>query len=116
MRGALLLLLLGSVACAHAAAGNAPTDGHAMPVDARAVVRSIVLCKTTESELIARLGEPTRNGLLGRARIMSWIIQWDHPTRYLGVLLDDRGTVVDLYWDLPTEIPWSPADRCRGRE
>lgn len=24
--------------------------------------------------------------------------------------------VVDLYWDVPTEIPWQPTDRCAPNE
>ena len=32
----------------------------------------------------------------------------------LAVLLDARGVVVDLEWDVPTEIPWTPADQCNG--
>jgi len=31
------------------------------------------------------------------------------------MLLDARGVVTDLYWDIPTEIPWVPTDQCRGR-
>jgi hypothetical protein len=46
---------------------------------------------------------------------MSWVTRWDSPARYLAVLLDDRGVVVDLYWDIPTEVPWVPTDQCRGR-
>jgi hypothetical protein len=45
---------------------------------------------------------------------MSWITQWDDPLRYLAVLLDGRGVVVDVYWGVPTEIPWSPTDQCGG--
>ena len=96
--------------CAHAE--KAPAVA---PIDGGAVARSIVLCKTTEADLRRQLGEPTRDGRLHDSRVMSWITQWDRPTRYLAVLLDDRGVVVDVYWDVPTEIPWSPTDHCRGR-
>jgi hypothetical protein len=96
--------------CAHAE--KAPP---AASIDGGAVARSIVLCRTTEADLRRQLGEPTRDGRLHDSRVMSWITQWDGPTRYLAVLLDDRGVVVDVYWDVPTEIPWSPTDQCRGR-
>jgi len=84
-------------------------------VDVRSVVNSITLCSTTESELRRKLGEPYRDGILHRSRVVNWIAQWDSPTRYLAVLLDDRGVVVDVYWDIPTEVPWVPKDQCRGR-
>jgi hypothetical protein len=96
--------------CAH----SVPTPPHPA-VDAGAVARSIAVCKTTEADLRRQLGEPTREGRLHDARVLSWITQWDSPTRYLAVLLDDRGVVVDVYWDIPTEIPWVPTDQCHGR-
>ena len=108
--GSWTLLVLFVTGCAHSSAATPrPT------ADARSVVGSVVLCSTTESELRRKLGEPYRDGILHRARVVSWIAQWDSPARYLAVLLDDRGVVVDLYWDVPTEIPWVPTDQCRGR-
>jgi hypothetical protein len=83
------------------------------PVDAGAVARSITLCTTTEGELRRQLGQPTRDGLLRRSRVLSWIVGEDQVVTYLAVLLNERGVVVDLYWDLPTEIPWVPTDQCR---
>lgn len=100
-----LPLLLG--ACA---APRAP----ARPVlDGAAAARAVALCGTTLADLQARLGAPTRDGLLGRDRIVSWITVWDPLPKYLAVLVDERSVVTDLYWDLPTEIPWTPRDRCR---
>lgn len=81
-------------------------------VDGDAVARSIILCKTTEGELRARLGKPTRDGVLRRARILSWITRDNGVVSYLAVLLNARGIVVDMYWDIPTEVPWVPADQC----
>lgn len=81
-------------------------------VDGAAVARSVVLCTTTEADLRAALGEPTRDGLLHRARVMSWITGDDEVVHFLAVLLDSRGVVVDLYWDLPGEIPWTPENQC----
>ena len=103
-------LLLGG--CVHSASTPEPVTPTA---DGGAIARSIVLCRTTESELRRQLGEPTRDGRLHGSRVISWITQWDSPTRYLAVLLDERGLVVDVYWDVPTEIPWSPTDQCRGK-
>ena len=51
-----ILFVLTLAGCAH----SAPTLPHPA-VDAGAVARSIVLCKTTEAELRGRLGEPTRD-------------------------------------------------------
>ena len=36
----------------------------------------------------------------------------DSPVSYLAILVDERGGVVDLYWDIPTEIPWLPTNQC----
>ncbi|MDP9121544.1 MAG: hypothetical protein M3O15_09290 [Acidobacteriota bacterium] len=107
------LLLLLVAGCAHSAA--APATPATPALDAHAVARSVVLCTTTETELRHLLGEPTRDGTLHRAHVMSWITRWDSPPRYLAVLLDDRGVVVDVYWDIPSEVPWVPTDQCRGR-
>jgi hypothetical protein len=108
--GVPLLLVLFVTGCAHSVAAKPkPT------VDARSVVNSIVLCSTTESELRQKLGEPYRDGILHRRRVVSWIAQWDSPTRYLAVLLDDHGVVVDVYWDIPTEVPWVPTNQCGGQ-
>lgn len=83
--------------------------------DGRAVAQSVALCRTTEAELRRALGDPTRDGRLGDSRILSWIVREASVVSYLAVLVDGRGVVADLYWDLPTEIPWTPADRCQGR-
>ncbi len=118
LAGELLLVLL-VAGCAHssATAGRAAATPAAVtdPTVFRNVARSVVLCKTTEADLRRRLGEPARDGILHGARVMSWIATHEPLTRYLAVLLDDRGVVVDVYWDIPTEIPWTPADQCRGQ-
>ncbi len=110
--GSVLIALL-VAGCAHS---NAATNASAVDSTTafRTAARSVVLCKTTEVDLRRQLGEPTRNGILHGARVVSWIARWDSPTRYLAVLLDDRGVVVDVYWDIPTEIPWVPTDQCGG--
>lgn len=99
-------------ACGHPSSGPAPASA---TVDGRAVAASVVLCRTTEAELRRALGEPTRDGRLRDVRILSWIVRENDVVSYLAVLVDARGVVADLYWDLPTEIPWAPADQCRGR-
>ena len=103
-----LLALVLATACT-----SAEPEPPSLPTDAAAVARAVVLCTTTFEELRAQLGEPTRDGILHRARVASWISTWDSPTKYLAVLLDERNVVVDLYWDIPTEIPWTPSDQCR---
>jgi hypothetical protein len=108
------MLLLPLVAgCAHPA--TRPATPPAPAVDARTIASSVVLCKTTEAELRHQFGEPSRNGILHRTRVMSWITRWDSPARYLAVLLDDHGVVVDVYWDIPSEVPWVPTDQCHGQ-
>ena len=96
-------------ACAH----TAPPPRPAFDPDAAA--RRIALCTTTEAELRQTFGPPTRDGRLRDTRIVSWIVGESNVVRYLAVLLNARGIVVDLYWNLPTEIPWTPADQCQTR-
>jgi len=108
---ALVGLLLAGCASAHPHAPKGPDP----IVEARAVARSVVLCKTTEAELRQKLGAPSRDGVIHDAHILSWLISTETLNRYLAVLLDAHGVVVDLYWDIPTEIPWVPTDQCRGR-
>jgi hypothetical protein len=109
----LSLLFLLVAGCAHS--GASPATPPKPSLDTSAVTRSVVLCRTTETELRHLLGKPTRDGILHKAHIMSWILRSESPVGYLAVLLDERGVVVDLYWDIPTEIPWVPADQCGGR-
>lgn len=101
-----LLLLVG---CASAGPTPAPA------IDGAAVARSVALCKTTLAEIEHRLGAPSRDGVLHASRIVSWVVEWEPLTRYLAVQLDAAGVVTDLYWNVPTEIPWVPVDQCRGR-
>ena len=83
--------------------------------DGAAAARSIVLCQTTLSELENRLGSPTRDGLLHASRVVSWITEWDPLVRYLAVQVNQQGVVTDLYWNVPSEIPWAPTDQCLAR-
>jgi hypothetical protein len=87
---------------------------HATAPAAPRAAPEVALCRTTEAEVRAALGPPTRDGLLHDARVMSWILGEGNGgvVRYLAVLLDSRGVVVDRIWNLPTEIPWVPADQC----
>lgn len=84
-------------------------------LDGAAAARSVVLCKTTLSELENRLGSPTRDGLLHTNRVVSWITEWQPLVRYLAVQVNQQEVVTDLYWNVPSEIPWAPADQCLAR-
>lgn len=84
-------------------------------LDGASAANAVVLCKTTLAELQSRLGAPTRDGLLHAGHVVSWITQWEPLARYLAVLVDPQGVVTDLYWNVPTEIPWVPANQCTGR-
>ena len=95
-----------------AVAGSPSTHATGSAVDAAAVARSIRLCRSQLAELQQQLGEPTRDGIVHKQHIVSWIVQWDAPTRYLAVMLNAQNTVVDLYWNVPSEIPWYPTDQC----
>jgi hypothetical protein len=52
-----------------------------------------------------------RDGRLGRLRVQSWKLGTG-PERILAVVLDTRGTVVDLEWDTPVDATWLPHDQC----
>lgn len=77
-----------------------------------AVAASISLCQTTYDQLYQTLGAPSREGRMGRDRVVTWVVEWKPLTRYVGVMLDSKGTVVDLYWNLPSEVPWMPKNKC----
>ena len=74
--------------------------------------RAVELCRTTLAELTQRLGDPSRDGWVGNTRVVTWVVAWDPLVRYLGVVVDSRGVVVDRYWNAPSEIAWVPANRC----
>ncbi len=110
MRALIVMSLI--VVCGLTGCASNPVAGPPSP-DRTPFVRSIELCRTTEPQLRTALGPPTRDGMLHDARVMSWILgQDDGVIRYLAVLLDADGIVVDRIWNLPTEIPWTPVDRC----
>lgn len=104
------LACLALAACASTAESDDPP---AVPGGAD-VARSVALCTTRIDDLQSRLGTPSRDGRLGNLRVMTWIVEWDPLVRYLGVAVDPRGVVVDRVWDLPSEVTWSPADRCQA--
>jgi hypothetical protein len=83
-------------------------------LDGDGAAHSVVLCQTSLAELQTRLGTPTRDGILHSNRIVSWVTEWEPLARYLAVMVNKDGLVVDLYWNVPTEIPWNPSDQCVG--
>jgi len=124
----LTLILFGVVACSRPSAEPPKPVSSALPprqtadqpafvdsVDARPVAASVVLCKTTADTLRRLLGTPTRNGILHGARVMSWSTRSQSPQVFLAVLVNGRGIVTDIYFDVPSELPWVPADQCAGR-
>lgn len=110
-------LCIAAAALLGGCATTARADAAPERPDPRPAIAAIALCTTTEAALRRDFGTPTREGRLRDARVLSWITgTGDHDTvRYLAVMLDAGGRVVDLAWDLPTEIPWTPADQCAGR-
>ena len=103
---AMLLALTGCASLPEEDDGERPIAGGVE------VAQSVVPCQTRVSDLESRLGPPSRDGRLGRSRIVTWIVAWEPLVKYLGVMADSSGTVVDVYWDLPSELPWVPVDRC----
>ncbi|MGZ7064304.1 MAG: hypothetical protein ACXVKD_15735 [Candidatus Angelobacter sp.] len=81
--------------------------------DGATVATGIVVCKTTYMEIEQRLGSPSRDGLLGQDRVVTWIVEWKPLVRYLGVMVDKQNLIVDRYWNLPSEVAWTPTNRCR---
>lgn len=112
-RGLLAAVLL--CACARAEHADAAGESARRASRMRAVADSIVLCRTSDSTLRRELGAPSRTGRIHRERILSWVVPDQPLDTYLAVMLDASGTVVDVYWDVPTEAPWVPEDQCIGR-
>jgi hypothetical protein len=107
---------LGIVSILLALSGCASTqEAEQAPAAAGAwqVAESVTLCRTTLAELRTQLGTPSRDGRLGKATVVTWILEWEPLTKYLGVMANDAGTVVDVVWNLPSEVTWTPTDRCR---
>lgn len=105
----LFVIILGLAGCA-----TISSDSEEQPIaNGEAIARAVELCKTTIADLQAQLGEPSRDGVLGTSRILTWVVAWDPLVKYLGVLADQQGTVVDVYWNLPSEVQWSPTNRCQ---
>lgn len=96
-----------------AGCATSPPDEEQPIANGAAVARSVVLCQTKVADLQGQLGTPSRDGVLGTSRLMTWIVAWDPLVKYLGVMADESGTVIDLYWNLPSEVQWSPVNRCK---
>ena len=77
-------------------------------------VAQVVLCKTTADELKVWFGPPRRDGRLGKNRVQAWLLG-DDPERVLAVMYDEVGRVIDLLWDVPGLMSWTPTDRCPAR-
>ena len=117
LRFGILLTLVGAMACAHAKGDNtAATATESRVANARQVVATIVPFTTTEAALRTSLGTPTRDGVIHRQRVVSWIVSDQGAVKYLAVAVNGRGIVTDIYWDVPTEIPWTPEDTCGARQ
>jgi hypothetical protein len=96
-----------------AASGSTGTTAVAPDTaEARAIAAAVTLCRTTEAELRSRLGPPDRDGVLHGGRVVTWFVRRDSPERFLSVLLDSAGVVVDDYWDVPQEAPVVLENRC----
>ena len=107
------LILYATVLCLVGCATTS-TESEERPIaNGSAIARSVVLCQSNITDLQVQLGEPSRDGILGNTRILTWIVSWDPLVKYLGVMADQKGTVVDVYWNLPSEIQWLPANRCK---
>jgi hypothetical protein len=79
----------------------------------RVAASAIVLCKTTEAEVRAAMGgaRPFRDGRVHAGRVLSWVAT-SSPERFLAVLVDDHGIIVDLIWDAPGAVSWDPRSQC----
>ena len=112
MRARIATCLLFILLAGCAAIGSKPEK---RVLDGAGAARSIVLCQTTLEQVTALLGTPSRDGVLHTSHIVSWITASEPLVRYLAVLVNERGIVTDLYWNVPTEIVWNPEDHCAAR-
>ena len=92
---------------------TAPPDDEQPIANCVEAARSVVLCQTKVASLEEQLGAPSRDGVLGKSRLVTWIVAWEPLVKYLGVMADESGTIVDLYWNLPSEVQWAPVNRCQ---
>lgn len=93
---------------------STPEDDGERPIaNGAEIARAVKLCQTNVAELEVQLGRPSRDGRLGRTRIVTWIVECEPLVKYLGVMADQTGIVVDVYWNLPSEVQWSPVNRCK---
>ena len=92
---------------------TAPPDDEQPIANGVEVAHTVVLCQTKAASLEGQLGSPSRDGVLGKSRLVTWIVAWEPLVKYLGVMADESGTVVDLYWNLPSEVQWAPVNRCQ---
>jgi hypothetical protein len=112
MRYAILLV----VACA--GARPLPAPGPELGNDKRVAVTRIELCRTTAAQLASVFGPPTNDGRLGPYTLRAWVLDTYKVgdttlPRVLIVLIDGKGTVVDLSWDAPIfGVAWSPRYQC----
>lgn len=111
--GCALALLAALLAGCASLPDEAADDGERAIPGGEAVALGVRPCTTQLVELMQRLGTPSRDGRLGNARVLTWIVEWDPLVKYLGVMANEGGTVVDVVWNLPSEVTWSPTDRCR---
>ena len=116
------VLVVALAGCAHEQrADSASTTTPPPPAlsTVRDVATRLVVCQTTEAELRRQLGPPYRDGRIAEGRVLSWLPAGDNDSKhYLAVLVrgsGDSALVVDEYFDVPTEIVWTPTDRCHPR-
>lgn len=115
--------VLAVAACASAPRGPAPDllpPGDHTTADKRAAVARIELCRTTDRQLEAAFGAPTRDGRLGRYRLVTWMVDTlkfgdtTLPRSLIALVEPATSVVVDLSWDAPVlDMTWIPRDQCR---
>jgi hypothetical protein len=114
MRARAIVLSFALAACrASTSPAPASSSNGASRADVAQAAKGVVLCTTTGAELRNKLGTPFRDGRLGPNRIQTWVAEREREL-FLGVLLDDRDVVVDVFWDVPGAVAWSPIDHCRN--
>lgn len=90
--------------------GRDPDDP---PITGMPDASKFTLCKTTYADLVGLMGNPSRDGRIHRARVATWVYELEPMERYIGVLFDENNIAVDVYWNMPTEVIWSPTNQCK---
>lgn len=103
-----------SASCASSPATVSPDDAPATAsIDALA---DLAMCESTFADATAALGEPYRDGMVHKLRVVSWKVTPNDKREAVPLVIafSPDGRAVDLCYDLPGFVRCEPTDQCDG--